>query len=547
MGKSKFLMLIAALVLAPSLCYSAEFRRASTFEDCFGASCRVSVSNARGTGTFVGYDAERGRCIVLTNYHVVTTNNTARLDFWTNGRQESVDARVFSRYYNAQAPYDFALLEVDPGALKQIDPPYIALAGQGTAPAQNSYVVSSGAPKGRNVQSWKGTIVGYYQGSTVEFRPAPVPGQSGSAIVSQIDGELWVTGVLTWLIGTEGSDDSKGGAIPIANLYKALSGRQTAGASFDPIPPNATECAERAPYVYEFVRDDCPPCKRAEKDADAIRSAGYELTLFNASLADGGPVAKSYGVKAAPTFIVFDACGVEQGRFEGAGKSSEIVAKLEELSKIEAPPAPIVQEPPRPEEETVPLSYADGSSNFRARPSVSEPDSFRTGFFEDSDSCWRNRLGGLGGSQDRGNPREEHSIAPSERLEDSGKLIDRLGDSIYERFKKSLDESAEAIENRVESKASAKLAELQSSARAWWAKQRARLVCLAFFLIFAAFLFSFAVLRILRVVVKDLSVVWNAFAKTWTAEEEQDYPQSASASKTETAKTVKKTAKKTAK
>lgn len=220
-----------------------RFRRAETFEDAFKASCRVSVDGARGSGAFFG-ECD-GTAYILTNYHVVTNATRARLDFWANGRQESVEGVVDWRYYDAGVPCDFARIAVPSDKLAYINPPWVALGGSDARPSDNAVIISSGAPDGRFVQSWKGWTEGYYNNRTCIFSPPPVPGQSGSAIIEKIDGALFITGILTWLIGEKGRDESKGGAIPIANLYKALSRNpaQNAGIFEElAIPPDAIEC-----------------------------------------------------------------------------------------------------------------------------------------------------------------------------------------------------------------------------------------------------------------------------------------------------------------
>ena len=78
---SIFLISCAVCVLSPV--YAHEFRRAKTLDDAHSASCRVSVSNARGTGSFIGVDKEKNQALILTNYHFVTNNKQATLDFWT--------------------------------------------------------------------------------------------------------------------------------------------------------------------------------------------------------------------------------------------------------------------------------------------------------------------------------------------------------------------------------------------------------------------------------------------------------------------------------
>ena len=148
MRKIPTLFLTLVLVLVATCVYAVDFRRAKNFEDAFNASCRVSVSNARGTGTFIGVDNESGNALILTNYHVVTNNTRATVDFWTNGEKQSVSGQVIARFYDAKKPADFALIAVNANELKRIDPPFVALAGKDGTPDANSYILSAGAPKG---------------------------------------------------------------------------------------------------------------------------------------------------------------------------------------------------------------------------------------------------------------------------------------------------------------------------------------------------------------------------------------------------------------
>ncbi|MDO5749548.1 MAG: trypsin-like peptidase domain-containing protein, partial [Planctomycetia bacterium] len=302
----KRLLLIAfiiVMILFASKVFGVEFRRAETFEDAFDASCRVSVSGARGSGTFIGVSGSKA--YILTNYHVVTSMKNATLDFWTNGRKESIRGVVDWRYYDANIPCDFARVVVDANELKKIDPPYVALGGADARPGVNSFIISSGAPDGRFTQSWKGHILEYYNDKTAVFTPPPVPGQSGSGICEFVDGELFVTGVLTWLLGEKGSDNSKGGAIPIANLFVALN-RRPAPASYDdesPIPPNASECAVENSHAIEFYSQDCPACERVEPMIKKLVDEGV-LTRVNTDDDDGFNLAQRYGVNELPTIVV---------------------------------------------------------------------------------------------------------------------------------------------------------------------------------------------------------------------------------------------------
>ncbi len=324
------------VAIAADCAFSVEFRRVQTFEDVHGTTCRVCVSGARGTGWFAGY--KNNVAFVCTNYHVVTNSKTARLDFWTNGTMQSVDAVVVGRAYDLKKRYDFAVMEVDAEKLKAIDPAFLPIGGPDAAPSKGAVIISSGAPDGRFTQAWKGQVLEYYNGQTAIFSPPPVPGQSGSPICEYVNGELFATGILTWLIGEKGDDDSRGGAIPIGNMYRAF-GSQT-GYEVDyedlgsPIPPNATECAEEvseqastnasAPCVVMMTQTNCPPCKEAAKDVESLRADNVPVYVYDVTSEYGATLAERFHVDKTPTFIVLDSRYNPTTRFVGAGNAAKI-------------------------------------------------------------------------------------------------------------------------------------------------------------------------------------------------------------------------------
>ena len=379
--KIKALLYICAVSLIIEPVFSFEFKRASTFEDAYKATCRVNVNGARGTGTFNGVDVENNRALILTNCHVVGNNQRATLDFWTNGTRESVDGRVVARYYDARKPADFALIAVDVDALARVNPPFVALSGCDGTPGENSFIISAGAPKGRFVQAWTGRTLEYFNGRTIEFKPGPVPGQSGSAIISKINGELWQTGILTWLIGTEGSDESKGGAIPISILYECLKGTTSAAHGGEVIPPGAVECSEKyeAPAIIEFTAKDCPPCRDAVKDVETLRNGGARVYVYDVATAAGAEMVERYGVDRTPTWLVVDEGWNEKARRVGVGHVQELLKTFKEFQKDSAPKLDVEE--------------------FRSRAPVYDGGD-AVGFFDDADSVWRDRLKNKGEEED---------------------------------------------------------------------------------------------------------------------------------------------------
>lgn len=423
-----FLGVVIILFLASSV-FGVEFKRAETFEDAYNASCRVSVNGARGSGTFIGTSDDKA--YILTNYHVVTNNKDVRLDFWTNGRRESVNGKVDWKFYDANIPCDFARIVVDAGELKKIDPPYVALGGTDAKPSVGAYIISSGAPDGRFTQIWKGQVLEYYNNKTCVFSPPPVPGQSGSGICEYVDGELFMTGILTWLLGEKGRDDSKGGAIPVSNLYLALQ-RVPAPAAFEegsPIPPDASECSESTVQAFEFIADNCKACDSVASPMKQLVSEG-KLTQVNTSTEDGRALSEYYSITEVPTVIVTDSSGnvykkitydemVAHGAYKVITDTiAEATKKFESEKEEEKPniapmPLPVFSKP-----------------DFRSRPAVHEQIS-DAGIFDDSETVWRGR----------GKKPEATPLSPKAKDEQpKGGIRGRI-DSIGDDFASNLSDS----------------------------------------------------------------------------------------------------------
>ena len=91
-----------------------KFERAlPTLGDAYDAACRVEVPGARGSGTFVG--VSKGKCVVVTNFHVVGKSATvSTLQFLGTGDRINIRGSIVARWYNAPNLWDFAMIEVEP-------------------------------------------------------------------------------------------------------------------------------------------------------------------------------------------------------------------------------------------------------------------------------------------------------------------------------------------------------------------------------------------------------------------------------------------------
>lgn len=487
MKKSFICSVFGLFALLPSLLFAIDFRRAEgTLDDAFAASCRVNVRDARGSGTFIGED--NGKAYILTNYHVVTNNESATVDFWTSGVRTTLAGRVAWRYYDAEMPADFALVVVDAQELKDaVDPPFVALGGKDARPDINSFILSAGAPKGRNVSAWRGKVVNYYNNSTAIFQPAPVPGQSGSAILKIVDGELFQVGVLTWLIGQEGSDSATGGAIPVANLYAAVGRRPVpaAHATGSPIPPDATECATSYRHVVELVAPGCPACDTVAPVVDELKKRGVNVKTFDATLDPGVALARKNNVAEVPTFLVFNddgtlaetvafdvvkrdgadailrACEVAEPDALAAGVEEALESLIQPATSATALSLDLSDLLVENDEKTAKESEKERTTDFRLRePVLDAPTASR--LFDDAEARWRSR-GSKKNDNDNEDRAEENKRAPlipsplapkspepsGPSVEERGTLLDRFADRLARGLAANVAGQLDAAADRI--------------------------------------------------------------------------------------------------
>lgn len=244
-----FTALFSAFLFAGQIIptFASEARRALTVDDVRRAACRVGVENARGSGSIIGFDDRLNKYLVLTNYHVVTNSRSASCEFWDeNGRRSKTVGEIVWRSHDQQKPFDYALIAIDKAFVENLDLPYVPLAGEGVRLQEGGALDSAGCPRGQFVVSWDGGVLTLNR--TVEFTPGPYPGQSGSAIIAFIGGKPWNVGTLTWLVGQEGADDSRGAFIPVRNLWAALGSKSRAS---EKSPWRAPEGYQECPLIIK--------------------------------------------------------------------------------------------------------------------------------------------------------------------------------------------------------------------------------------------------------------------------------------------------------
>jgi hypothetical protein len=213
-----------------------------TLNEISEAGCRIDVShNLLGT---IKHEIGSGICIkedtnniyILTNGHVLNTANNALVEFFRCGCvSQKLNAKVIYKAYRLNTDIDFCILSLPKTSFGQYPlPRVIPLAPKNYIPKTGYYIASAGCPQGRDLIMWQG-YVSLATSSRLLFTPAPLPGQSGSGLLVQIqdsNGE-WHTrvgGVVTWrilkqikdIVTLNREDRYTGGAIPISRLYDIL-------------------------------------------------------------------------------------------------------------------------------------------------------------------------------------------------------------------------------------------------------------------------------------------------------------------------------------
>lgn len=496
-----------ALLTAP-ICFAVDFRRAEpTLSDVHAATCRVRVSNARGTGIFNGYNSKTGKAYISTNDHVTSANRSCILDFWTNSKMESVEGVVVYKSRNDNAGRDFSIIEVDADALKAIDPPYVPMKALDASRLQGRTFMSSGCPDGRFDQGWRGTIERVDGGMAI-FSPPPVPGQSGSGICVVENGRVYDVAKLTYLLGSKGLDESKGGALPLVNLVQALD-RTNVSSRYEVVP-----VADDGMRVLAFTSADCPACVNADDGLTIAEHAdGVVVERVDALSKEGGAIANKYDVALIPCYVVVDSLGAELARatpddISRLG-SREAVTNAWTRAKVLAKPkaSPVPQEAPKasvPQEAPDAKTYRLGSENGIVVSSPGEVEKTIAVYITDPSSydfdaervATSNAPSGL--LQDLLErdvpptvvPRQEENGLTTRALDSFvdklGERMDKAVDGAFTRAEGVLDDAKKDIEKTVVQTVGDKI-------QASWSKYRVRLIALIFGVVFVAVLSARAV------------------------------------------------------
>lgn len=341
----KLVLFFTAIILLSPISRAGEISEAE-LDRVYSAVVRVSHNSSVGTG-FCCYDD--GEVLwISSNSHVVGSNRKVKVEFFHQNRPYPVEGTVSANYFSPR-PDDFAIITVDKDDVP-FEVPVLKWGARDAKPGVDALVISAGCPNGRWVFGWKG-FVNAYNRSVCEFTPASIPGMSGSPLCEKINGEIVVTGVVTYLLKYNdelGRDVSRGGAIPISHFYDALLRVEpTAHESEGGVPENAIPLAQ--PIVDDdiFVRyvfNNGTVCRLTRPYVDSMKAKGicFEEHPYTAKIRD------VWNVETVPTFIVMRRdINKEIGRVVGLlpetqERVEDCVAKAKTL-KSEAPTPQIVE------------------------------------------------------------------------------------------------------------------------------------------------------------------------------------------------------------
>ncbi|MBX9790172.1 MAG: serine protease [Pirellulales bacterium] len=255
--------------------------------DWTASVCRIRAGRGLGTGAIFAQDATAW--YILTNAHVAgRRGNRLQVEFFNAAGQQHPPLPgevVWSQFAPHMIGYarDAAIVRVR--RFPSFAPEILTLDDGSYPPAPGDAVLSCGCPEGRPPKLLQARIVA--AGPQVfDFRPAGLPGRSGSPILSA-DGRR-IIGLLTW------GNDEQGSAQTAANIRAAFAGirprlgawRRTSQRSYpasDPPPARLErgprqwhpgewhpgEFAEQPPPLvpirWPFT---CPRCGRGSTEAD---------------------------------------------------------------------------------------------------------------------------------------------------------------------------------------------------------------------------------------------------------------------------------------
>lgn len=207
-------IIFALLLMFAAYCPAQEY----SLKEIQRAAVRVRAARGSGTGTVI--NRADGKYWILSNDHVTTGGNSCTVEFFHEGfKSRALPGTIVAKRRSGGMLYDMSLITVDDSLLgdnPDDHPIVIPLAPRGTELSQGDYIYGTGCPQAKWLYAWQSRVVSV--SNVLSFNREPIGGESGSGILSTINGNTNVVGILTWGINGQGA------GVTLESIHKAFNG-----------------------------------------------------------------------------------------------------------------------------------------------------------------------------------------------------------------------------------------------------------------------------------------------------------------------------------
>jgi hypothetical protein len=211
------------IVLLLSLFTASTYGQVLSLSEIRYAACRVSMSGGSGSGLVFAKD--NGKFYILSNHHVTSNQKQGQVQFFRDGAiSNKIPAQVIWQRYQdrSELQFDLSILTVDASAFPEgTEPLIIPIAPRSHQIKVGDYIYGSGCPQAKWLFSWEARVTGV--GGRILFNRPSIGGESGSSILSIVDGKTMIIGLVTWNFTPPGQQEY-GGGVTLEALHRSFAG-----------------------------------------------------------------------------------------------------------------------------------------------------------------------------------------------------------------------------------------------------------------------------------------------------------------------------------
>lgn len=219
----KFLVPLIFFVL------SLQISRAEVYNmsEIMKAVVRVESDRTYGSGTV--FSESKDAYFILTNFHVVGNVDKVDIDFFVVGKHHKrVKGDVMWKKLDERRSIDLAVVKVLKSSLGDHKPLVIKLAPKDVNVDVGDTIYSMGFPHARWAMGWFGIVT--KDDRIMHFHPTPFAGQSGSSLLTTIDGQTYIVAIIGWKtredsVKSNGKLGGYGIAMHVSVLYDLIGDR----------------------------------------------------------------------------------------------------------------------------------------------------------------------------------------------------------------------------------------------------------------------------------------------------------------------------------